>query len=412
MKKDKRPEHMDETAIARNRLPPRAYYLPAQTLLLSGRWRFHLANHTKGPAPDSDDKDAWTTIDVPGHWQLQGFGHPQYLNFNYPIPVDPPRVPSRNPTGYYETTFAVPEDWQIRGGFEYRLRFDGVDSAFHLYVNGKEIGFTQGARTGTEFDISSVIKAGGSEINLLQVKVYKWSAGTYIEDQDMWWLSGIFRDVSLLAFPKQAYIEDFFVRTSFDDGFEKATLEIDISPRLDFAVELWLTLYDKNGKVVGSPSINELSPGNDTTTFALKVSKPLRWTAETPNLYSLKIKIAAGDLVFQEIEQKVGFRVIEIRKGLLLVNGVPIMIHGANLHEHHPRFGRAVPIDFIRHDLIQMKQHNMNAVRCAFFPNDPRFLSLTDELGLYVMDEADLECHGKAKWQPISRRPEGEYRSS
>ena len=185
-----KPDYMNERVFCRNRLPPRAYFLPEQTLLLSGRWRFHLASSPLDAAPKPDDLSSWTHIDVPGHLELQGFGYPHYTNFIFPFPVDVPHIPSQNPTGHYETSFAVPEDWNFNGGFEYRLRFEGVDSAYHLFVNGVQIGYNQGSRNAAEFDISKVIRSGKNETNTLYVKMYKWSDGSYIEDQDMWWLSG------------------------------------------------------------------------------------------------------------------------------------------------------------------------------------------------------------------------------
>ena len=188
MKVTTRPDYMNERVFCRNRLPPRAYHLPPQTLLLSGRWRFHLAG---SPLDEAPDPSSWTSIDVPGHWELQGFGKPQYLNFQFPFPVEVPYLPSENPTGHYENTFSVPDDWQkFEGGYTYRLRFEGVDSAYHLFVNGVEVGYNQGSRNAAEFDISDIIKPGSNDVNTMRLKVYKWSDGSYIEDQDMWWLSG------------------------------------------------------------------------------------------------------------------------------------------------------------------------------------------------------------------------------
>ena len=190
MESNQAPDYMDERVFQRNRLPSRAYFLPDETLLLSGRWRFHYSTSPLEDAPDSSDTAAWTNITVPGHMELQGFGHPHYTNFIYPFPCDPPMVPSNNPTGHYETAFAVPRSWTTNGGFDFRLRFEGVDSAFHLFLNGVAIGYNQSSRNASEFDISHAIATGPDDVNTLRVKVYKWSDGSYIEDQDMWWLSG------------------------------------------------------------------------------------------------------------------------------------------------------------------------------------------------------------------------------
>ena len=190
MKMKHRPDHMNPGVFQANRLPSRAYFLPPQTLLLSGRWDFHLTSSPSNPAPDTRDPKAWSQIDVPGHWELQGYGKPQYTNFDYPFPADPPHVPSINPTGYYETNFAVPEKWDHEGSWECRLRFEGVDSAFRVFINGNEVGYSQGRTNAAEFNIDQFIKRGLDTVNRLRVIVYKWSDGSYIEDQDMWWLSG------------------------------------------------------------------------------------------------------------------------------------------------------------------------------------------------------------------------------
>lgn len=190
MKTNKRPDYMNERVYCRNRLPSRAYFLPEQTLLLSGKWRFHFTTSPLDADPESSDTNAWSLITVPGHWSLQGYGHPHYTNFNYPFPCNIPKVRSDNETGHYETQFAVPQYWHDQGNLTYRLRFEGVDSAYHLFVNGEKIGYSQGSRNPAEFDISHVIASGPNDINTLRVKVYKWSDGSYIEDQDQWWLSG------------------------------------------------------------------------------------------------------------------------------------------------------------------------------------------------------------------------------
>lgn len=186
------PDYNNEQIISRNRLPPRAYFLPACTHCLSGKWQFHLSETPLDPDPDHENPKLWSSIDVPGHWDLQEFGRPQYTNFNYPFPSDIPNVPSSNPTGHYRTYFEVPTtgSWHVDGGSIYRLRFEGVDSAYHLFVNGFEIGYSQGSRNAAEFDITNVIRVGEGMSNSIVVKVYKWSDGSYIEDQDMWWLPG------------------------------------------------------------------------------------------------------------------------------------------------------------------------------------------------------------------------------
>lgn len=274
----------------------------------------------------------------------------------------------------------------------YRLRFEGVDSAYHLWLNGEEIGYNQGSRNPAEFDISHVIRSGGRDVNTIRVKVYQWSDGSYIEDQDMWWLSGIFRDVYLVAFPRKAHIEDFFVKTILNEELDKATLEIDLAYYIQSSAHVMLKLTNAGEHV--AEGWQTLDPERMTCTCTLDVTNPKLWDAEHPNLYHLSISLRTDKELAQRIDQQVGFRRVEIKKGLLHVNNVPISIRGVCRHDHHPRFGRAVPLEFIKHDLVLMKKHNVNALRTSHYPNDPRLVHMANELGLYVMDEADLECHG------------------
>ena len=185
-----KPDYANEQLVQRNRLPPRAHFIPEHNILLNGKWRFHYAESPLCPTPKADDAAAWSEIDVPGHWQLQGYGHPHYTNVQYPFPANPPNVPSQNPTGIYALSFPVPKTWGDSDSFEYRLRFEGVDSAFHLVVNGIEVGYSQGSRNPAEFDVTKHIIQGKDRLNEIIVKVYQWSDGSYIEDQDQWWLSG------------------------------------------------------------------------------------------------------------------------------------------------------------------------------------------------------------------------------
>lgn len=386
-----RPDYMNESVFQRHRLPPRAYFLPTEHLSLSGKWRFHYAPSPLLPDPQSGDDGAWDLLDVPGHWQLQGFGHPHYTNISYPFPTNPPFVPSENPTGLYETDFSIPNGWQ--NDVLYRLRFEGVDSAYHLCVNGKKVGYSQGSRNAAEFDISDAIRK--DEVNTLRVKVYQWSDGSYIEDQDMWWLSGIFRDVILFAVPIKGHVEDFFVQTELDKQYQDAFLQVKLHIQLTSAAECLLELTDANGERACQPEIHGLVPEETEHVCRIgKLSNPLKWTAEHPTLYHLRITLTAEGQTLQVINQPVGFRTVELKDGLIQVNGRPIHLRGVNRHDHHPRYGRAVPIDFIKQDLILMKQHNINAIRCSHYPNHPALVSYANEIGLYVMDEADLECHG------------------
>ncbi|KAL2869002.1 putative beta-galactosidase [Aspergillus lucknowensis] len=384
----------------RNRLKPRAYWIPETSLSLNGNWDFnYVSSPLLAPLPDSkhaaDDasepEPEWKPIAVPGHWQLQGYGRPHYTNVIFPFPANPPYVPSENPTGTYKRTFHVPSTWDKSD--QLRLRFDGVDSAYHVWVNGAEVGYAQGSRNPAEFDISGVVKRG--QTNEVFVRVYQWSDGSYIEDQDQWWLSGIFRDVTLIAFPSAARIEDFHVKTLLDKAYVDAELNVSLDLTATTAGTVTVTLFDpfNDNKTIGSKE-EAFTNSDGTLTFSLPVQNPRKWTAETPNLYDLEISLTIDGNPLQKITHRVGFRQVEILNGTITVNGTPILFRGVNRHDHHPLHGRAVPLPFLRHDLLLMKQHNVNSVRCCHYPSHPQLFALCDELGLWVMDEADLECHG------------------
>ncbi|KFZ15053.1 hypothetical protein V501_02909 [Pseudogymnoascus sp. VKM F-4519 (FW-2642)] len=386
------------SVIHQNTLPPRASFLPyrneedalshesskATVQSLSGTWKFKLANSPfEAPEdfqlPEHDVSD-WAPIQVPGMWQLQGHGKgPQYTNVIFPFPVDPPNVPfDNNETGSYVRTFRVLEPFRDH---QQRLRFEGVDSAFNVWVNGKHVGYSQGARNPSEFDISNVVDVNGE--NTLAVQVYQWCDGSYIEDQDQWWLSGIFRDVALVAFPK-VHIQDFHVQTLLDDKYEDAILLVDVE--LSSSAKVSLNLRDKDNAIIASAS--ESSNGNSVE-FRIPIKNPHKWTAETPYLYHLSLSVDDCS-----IASYVGFRKLELRDGLFLVNGKRIVFRGVNRHEHHPLTGRTVPLEFLEKDLLLMKTHNINAIRTSHQPSDPRLYDLADKLGLWIMDEADVECHG------------------
>lgn len=391
------PEWSNINVVHRNTLPSRAYFSlysseekalagdieSACSVKLSGTWKFHHANSPfeapDGFASPDYDMSKWSDIQVPGIWQLQGFGEPQYTNVNYPIFVDPPNVSyTDNQTGSYVRKFTVPADF---AGQQVRLRFEGVDSAFHVYVNGSEVGYSQGSRNPSEFDVTGFIHPEGE--NVLAVRVYQYCDGSYLEDQDQWRCSGIFRDVYLHAFPK-SHVKDFHVQTLLDDEYKDAEFKVKVD--VEGSGEIGVKLLDHNGETIASDSKPADGPRID---FSLNVQDPRKWTAETPYLY--KLLVAFND---RYISQNVGFRRIEIQNGIYKINGKRIIFRGANRHEHHPVHGRAVPYEFMKQDLLLMKRHNINALRTCHQPSDPRLYALADKLGLYVMDEADVECHG------------------
>ena len=391
------PDWCNLKVIHRNILPSRSRFFvynnrsdalsydntKSNTICLSGTWKFSHAN-SPFDAPEhfaepTFDTSTWDDIQVPGLWQLQGYGSPQYTNVVYPFPVDPPNVPlDDNQTGSYIRKFSVPREFKDQ---ELRLRFEGVDSAFHVFVNGKMAGYSQGSRNPSEFDITNLANDSSGE-NTLAVRVYQFCDGSYIEDQDQWWLSGIFRDVFLLAFPKVS-IEDFHVKSTLDANYRDGVLAVKLV--VGGGGDLHLELLDADQKCVLQES-RRISSEED---IRLLINNPRKWTAETPYLYHLVLSFGE-----HTVAQRVGFRKIEIKDGLYLVNGSRVVFRGVNRHEHHPVHGRSVPYEFLKEDLMLMKRSNINAVRTCHQPSDPRLYDLCDELGLWVMDEADLECHG------------------
>ena len=381
---------------------------------LNGTWKFHHAPMPQAAPPDffaeSFDDRAWHDLPVPSCWQMHGFGKPHYTNVQYPIPVDPPRVPTDNPTGSYRRPFHVPGHWD---GKQIRLRFEGVDSWFVAYVNGRQVGSGMGSRLPHEFDITALVKPG---VNVLAVQVTQWSAGTYLEDQDMWWLSGIFREVSLMARPK-VQLADVTVRTTFDKNYRHAELALmlelaNLGSRIAKAVQVEARLFDAMGKAVLQEPLTasvDLSPGK-TLEHALStlVRNPRSWSAEDPYLYTLLVTVKdEKGRILEVIPQKIGFKQVEIHQSVLLVNGRPIKFRGVNRHESHPELGRAIPLEHMIQDILIMKRHNINAVRTSHYANDPRWYDLCDQYGLYLIDECDLETHGfgMLDWQTWPMNP-------
>ena len=327
---------------------------------------------------------------MPCHWQLRGYGHPQYTNLVYPFPVDPPRVPSENPTGCHRLEIELDPSWAQAAAVT--VRFEGVDSAFHLWWNGEAVGYSQGSRLPSEFDVTKLIRPGR---NVLAVAVYQWSDGSYLEDQDMWWLSGIFRDVALIA-RKPVYFADVEVTALLDTASGNGVLELAASVGVasgasseGFEV---IAELSRQGHSVATVS-DSVSDAAASLRLACGLVDP--WSAESPTLYDLVVTLKAPDgTVGEVVALRTGFRLLERHDGLFFCNGVPITLRGVNRHDFHPDHGRAVPLSSMLDDVVAMKRHNINAVRTSHYPNDSRFLDLCDEYGLYVIDETDLECHG------------------
>jgi beta-galactosidase len=372
---------------------------------LNGQWQFAWF-----PAPEAvpeswltSDLPQADTINVPSNWQMDGYDAPIYTNVIYPIPVNPPYVPAQNPTGCYSLTLNIEDAWLDEG--QTRIIFDGVNSAFHLWCNGRWVGYGQDSRLPSEFDLSDYLLRGE---NRLAVMVLRWSDGSYLEDQDMWRMSGIFRDVSLLHKPT-THIRDLRIQTRFNDDFSLAVLEAEVrvagnaSEDLRVTLKLWEggTLTNETTSPLGSEIIDERGAYHDRVTLRLNVEKPALWSAETPNLYRAVAQLHTADGVLIEAEAcDVGFRQIDIKNGLLLLNGKPLLIRGTNRHEHHPINGQVMDEATMVQDILLMKQHNFNAVRCSHYPNHPLWYTLCDRYGLYVVDEANIETHGMV---PMSR---------
>jgi beta-galactosidase len=354
--------------------PPRSWLRSdAPSLSLNGLWRFRYSASASALADVSQaelDDSGWDTITVPSHWQLAGYGAPAYTNVQYPFPVDPPFVPDENPTGDYRRTFAVPPGFTDGTGRAV-LRFEGVDSAFTVWVNGVEVGRSTGSRLAAEFDITRALAGSGD--NVLAVRVHQWSAGSYLEDQDMWWLSGIFRDVTLRWRPSDG-VDDVFVQADYDAGTGAGQLRV---------------AAGDGARVV----IAEL--GVDTRAGqAVTIDRVEPWSAEHPRLYDAEVTNGA-----ERVRLRIGFRTVAIIDGVFTVNGVPVKLRGVNRHEFSPDRGRAVTEQDMLTDVLVMKRHNVNAVRTSHYPPHPRFLELCDEYGLWVMLECDLETHGFALTQ-------------
>ncbi len=379
---------------------------------LNGAWKFHFASQPSLAPADfhlpNTDITHWDYLVVPSNWQMHGYGLPRYLSSSYAFDhKNPPHVQEdTNETGSYRTTFTIPASWQGRQIF---LNFDGVDSAFYVWINGHQVGFSKDSRLPAEFNITPYLQP---DTNTLAVRVYRWSDGSYLEDQDMWFLSGIFRNVSLFASPP-AHIRDFRVRTILDASYTDATLEVQVqvkayAPDGSGSWHVAASLYTPQNKPIEDwiPSadfkLNEA--GEVSIILSGQVANPLKWSDEFPNLYTLILTLSDGSQVIEYERCSVGFRQVEIRDGKVLVNGAPVYFRGVNRHEHDPETGHTVSLDSMIRDIELMKQFNINAVRTCHYPNDPRWYDLCDQYGIYLIDEANIESHGW--WERFSHDPD------
>jgi len=374
---------------------------------LNGKWKFRWSKDPQSrPAdfykPEYSIAD-WDDISVPSNWQMEGYDIPIYTNVTYPFKKDPPRVmgtppehfttfKTRNPIGSYRTVFTIPAEWKEREVF---LVFDGVESAFYLWINGQKVGYSEDSRTPAEFRITPYLQKGE---NILAAEVYRFSDGSYLEDQDFWRMSGIFRDVYLYSTPA-VHIRDFFVKTELDNQYRDAELKvtaniINYSQSTFPLPKLNGILLDKDGKEIvrlnSDSKPMQIEAGKEMAVeMTAAVKNPLKWTAETPHLYKLVLSTEK-----EAVSCNVGFRKVEIKDGVLLVNGQYVYLKGVNRHEHDPETGHTISRESMIRDICLMKQNNINAVRTCHYPNIPMWYELCDQYGLYVIDEANIESHG------------------
>lgn len=407
------PDWENPAVFAEGREPVRAtaYPYPTQELALknvptdspwymslNGKWKFNFSERpAERPADfyqEGYDTSAWAEIDVPSNWEMKGYGTPIYTNTTYPFPANPPYIPhDDNPVGSYVRTFTLPTDW---AGREVFLHFDGSTAGMYVWVNGKKAGYVQSTKNPATFNITKLVKQGE---NRVACEVYRWTDGSYMEDQDFWRLSGIDRDVYLYSTAPQR-IADFFAKTELDKSYRNGTLDVDVKVADNSATpakgsKLEMTLYNAAGDKVMTQTKTVNAGISEVINFKGTVKNVKKWSDDAPNLYTLvlTLKNAAGKTV-EATSARVGFRKIEIRNSQLLVNGKPVEIHGANLHEHHQTNGHVVDRETMMSDIRMLKQHNLNAVRTSHYPQSPMWYDLCDEYGIYVLDEANVEAHG------------------
>ncbi|MFA9388845.1 MAG: glycoside hydrolase family 2 TIM barrel-domain containing protein [Prolixibacteraceae bacterium] len=370
--------------------------------LLNGQWKFKWVEKPslvpEGFYQVNYNVKNWDEITVPASWQMEGYGHPKFRNITHTFESNPPFIPEYyNPTGCYKRTFNVPANWHNK---EVMLRFEGVKSASYVWVNGERVGYNQGGFEPAEYNITKYLKKGKND---LSVQVIRFCDGSYLEDQDMWRLSGIFRDVKLYAQSKVS-IHDFYFTTDLDDEYKNAVLdiELDVKNYLETDVAGYSVTVDvyneQNKSILNAPLIKnylQLVAGQiNKIKLKAQVDNPLKWSAEFPNLYTIlfELKDENGKSV-EAFSKKLGFREVEIINEAILVNGVAIKFNGVNSHMHHPRHGQSVPLDVLKKDLLIMKQFNINCVRTCHYPPSPEYLDLADELGMYIFDEVSVEAH-------------------
>ncbi len=426
------PDWEDPEIFNKNKEAPHATFVPFNTseevlqndreasgyyLLLNGKWNFNwVVKPSERPGnfftPDFDVSE-WDLIEVPSNWELKGYGIPIYVNqpYEWTSNPNPPDIPhDYNPVGSYRRDFTVPDSWNNRRVY---IHFGAVKSAMYIWVNGREVGYSQGSKTPAEWDITEYLKKG---TNTLAVEVYRWSDGSYLECQDFWRISGIERDVYLFSTP-DVYIRDFFARPDLVDRYQNGLLKVEVEIQNktggenDEDVSVTVQLINKDGKVLhrDHEKVDIHLKDQTLVSFEHKVKNPEKWSAETPNLYTLVIQLSRNGQIIESVGCKIGFRSSEVKNGQLLINGKAVLFKGVNRHEHDQYEGHVISVESMIEDIRLMKQNNINAVRTSHYPNDPEWYALCDRYGLYVIDEANIESHGMGYGErSLAKDPEWE----
>ncbi len=392
--------YQSKEAAVKNNYEDSQWYLS-----LDGVWKFNWVYKPEDRPKDfyKDDYDVsrWNDMTVPGNWEMSGYGTPIYTNFTYPFPKNPPYIDHRhNPVGSYKRTFTLPDSWNGRRVY---IHFMSGTAAMYVWINGKKVGYSQNAKSPAEFDITSFVKKGENSVS---IEAYRWSDGAYLEDQDFWRLSGFDRGIYLYS-TDQVRINDFFAKAGLDSKYKNGELNLNVHLANknveDKRLSLNVSLLDKQGKeVYNSSSLTTVKAGSkESLMFTGTISKVLKWSNETPDLYTLLLTLNSESGKFIEATScKVGFRTVEIKNAQLLINGKVVLVRGVNLHEHNAYTGHVQNKETMLKDITLMKQHNINAVRMSHYPQSPLWYKLCDEYGLFVVDEANIEAHGMgAEWQ-------------
>lgn len=412
-----RPSWMAPELVQVNRLPMRATLTPfpdaesarengssSWVQSLNGEWDFHLAPRPQDVPPafvqsEFSPGEDWAKLPVPSNWTMHGYGKPHYTNVQMPFRDEPPHVPDENPTGCYRRTFDVPAAWS---GRRVVIHFGGAESVLYVWVNGVAIGLSKDTRLPAEFDVTDYVNFGAT--NVLSVVCVKWSDASYIEDQDQWWMGGLYRDIFLYS-TEQTFIQDVFAVASLDDRYADGTLSV--TAKIGFQTHRnkgWkfeIALYAPDGRAVWEapqqrevPTRRAYAANRFQAIFDQVIPEVLQWNHETPHLYTLVISLLAPDgRAVEHTSCRLGFRRVEMGDRALLINGKQVMIKGVNRHEWNETTGKTLSREDMLRDIEQLKRHNFNAVRNSHYPTDALWYDLCDQYGIYLVDEADIESH-------------------